>query len=359
MSEAVLGSTAEDTAPADGSLTAPAKPLYVIQRPWLIGVLTALTAGTYLVFFMYIHARDLKRLGQPLTPWMYVLSPLIAIALPFAASRLSEGYSAVARKTGTEATLDGATYGGYAFVALAVLGIVDRFAAEVATLALFVCMAIVGLCFWRFARQINAVQLALPEDWYNRAPYRLTVGTWIWLLLGLPLMTLSGMVAVDEVRQLLRERIAAGETWTSPGNLFSVTPRRDWAIAQVGTFSDGSAEAEFAVSESAFVLVFDQTLAGNLADISDLRRSNFLNADNSGDCSERRWLDEDTLARRTELICRGSVLGTQVTVISSVTSDDDRAIEAFGEAYVGPGEDDASEYLKEFIGGIQLLEVKQ
>ncbi len=352
MSEVTIEAPAEET-----PLNPPARPLYVIQRPWLVGLLAAATWGFYLVFYMYIYARDLKRLGQQTTPWLWVFSPLVAIAMPFAGNNLADKYTAVARQLGVEATIRGGVYGSIAFVVLATNRAVERVAIEVSGLVMLITMPVLGICFARLTAELNAVKRALPEEWFNRTPYSTTPGTWIWLVVAFALLVpLWGLVVVEEVQHLSREELKRGQTWTAPDKNFSVTPRDAWSIAEIGTFSDGTTEAEFSYTDSVYIMVFDESLNNNLKGIGDVRRSEFLSTDESGECSERRWIDQDSLQRYAELVCTGSLLGSTVTVISTVISSENRAIEAWGEAYVGPGEEDTSRYLRRFIEDIELLE---
>ncbi len=352
MSELSIEAPAEDT-----PLDPPAKPLYAIQRPWLVGLLAAATWGFYLVFFMYVYARDLKRLGQQTKPWLWFFSPLVAIAMPFAGSNLADKYTAVGRQLGVETTIRGGHYGSIVFVVLAINRVVERFALEVSGLVTLITMPVLGISIARFTAELNTVKRALPDDWFNRAAYSITPGTWIWLVVAFALLApLWGFVIVDEVQHLSRESLKRGQTWTAAEKTFSVTPRDAWSIAEIGTFSDGTTEAEFSYTDSVYIMVFDESLNNNLKGIGDVRRNEFLSRDDSGECDERRWIEPDTLQRYAELVCTGSVLGSTVTVISTVISSEKRAIEAWGEAYVGPGEDDTSHNLRRFIEDIELLE---
>ena len=183
----------------------------------------------------------------------------------------------------------------------------------------------------RFTRQLNEARRALPEAYFAKPEFSTTTSTWI---VGAPalfvLAPIFSYLALTDIRHLQRVEINPDKVWIITNGGFTVATDESWSVAKSGTYSDGSAVAEFGMVDYRSAVVFDHHGIESAASIADYRREDFLAEFPSGSCQQRRWLRAGTLELRSEVICTARSFGDPVVMMSLSISDEERHIEVYG-----------------------------
>ncbi len=324
-----MNSSAESGEPT--TVKVPDKPLYPIQRPWHVGLLVGITGGLYLWFYCVIYARDLKRLGANVKPWLWFFAPL-GPPLLFAIPNLADKYQAVGHRYGADMRHRGWVWGTITFFSLVTVNAFDRYLAAYVSLVSVVLLPAAGAAVGALTSEINRVKSALPEAHYDRPPNQMTPGGWVWLSFGgLVLVPFLVWDIWQESAFLAGGSMSGQGIWEHPDGLFVVEGANGWNVAKSGSFSDGSAEAEFARSGSVWVVVFDHQ--GRKADdLTAWRRAEYIDDDPDAECQEYRWLKQNSMILRSELLCQSRILGQIDLQLTTVLEDGDRTLEILGSA---------------------------
>lgn len=308
----------------------PTRPLFPIQRPWLAGLLTGMTVGTYLFFYLYVYARDLKRLGIKVRPWLWLLSPAIGLSAFFTYPKMADHFQALARDRGVKYFHFGTWIGIAVFVCFVANNVADRF--DYGGMVLLLTVPILWFSIARFTSDINIAKRSLPESYFAKPAYSTTASTWIFgALILFVFLPIFGYFVFSSVEEVSRDRVEPGQVWSLKGGGFTVAPEDVWFLADIGTFSDGSAVAEFAMRDFRSAIVFDQKDDNSAVDIAEFRRNDFLDEFSDGRCEQRRWLREGSMEHRSEVICSAQFFGDPVVMMSLSIEDGDRHLEILGE----------------------------
>ncbi|MEM6638741.1 MAG: hypothetical protein AAF610_02470 [Pseudomonadota bacterium] len=163
----------------------------------------------------------------------------------------------------------------------------------------------------------------------------------------------AAVLSSRDVRELVGGPVDPERVWTVQSGGFSA--RGDvWTTARIGTFSDGSAVAEFAWKETASVIVFDQKAVNSTQDIARFRRRDFVDEFDGAVCTQRRWLRADSLEHRSEVVCFSVADGPADVMVSLSIDDGSRHIELYAEHRATDERDDALTLLRNFGKDVQL-----
>lgn len=325
------------------------------QRPVHTFLLVSLTLGLYASVFMWRNARDLQRLdGKPTRPWLWALGPLIAISLPYLMGAMTDRYEALSLQRGFRIRNRGRLYGALALLA-AIAAQLGFFVPE----PLLVSMPLVlpsAALFALLGRDISQYKYALADREFSGPKGVLSSKQLVVILIG---GLLSGSIYVVVLHDVLthkgRTPLVVGERWHSPDGRFSIVPDDEWVIADIGTFSDGSAEVEFSLSSSVSVIVFDHALGEDMNAVADGRRSQVHETLSSARCREERHLRKGTQQLVSELFCAGGAAVRRHLVLSYQVDDGDQHLELYGQAVVSKlDEEEAREDLASFMRSVQL-----
>ena len=303
--------------------------LYPAISPWLAGLLLIVSFGLYMPMYFYFAARDCKYLHHPDTrPWLWALSPLLAITLPFSTERLIDRYAESARRCGGEAPRRGTLLGVGLFVTFAASNASDVLNISVVwDLGMLIAAAFV---FSILVKDINIAK-AIIRGGSSEDRFPLTKGTWAVLILGvLSFVPIYGYLGYIEWRESTWELLPPGQRWMDKQNLFSVEPQWQWRVADIGSYSDGSAAAEFAYDESTSVVIFDHTGAASVDEIMTYRRKEMLELDEQATCAELRTLLPNSTIRRVELYCQSPSIFNPKLLVIVVLESQQHVVEAYG-----------------------------
>lgn len=185
-----------------------------------------------------------------------------------------------------------------------------------------------------------------------------TVAAWIvGGVLSVLCASVVGLVIYEEWEHATREKLDSAQVWPLDGGGFSVAVRDQWAVAKIGSYSDGSAVAEFAMRDYRSVVAFDQKGQHTPTEIARFRRDDFFDEFPKGACQQKRWLREDTLEHRSELMCTARSFGDPYVLMSLSIEDGDRHLEIFGDVNSSSStEQQAVALLRRLGAGVRMTE---
>ena len=128
--------------------------------------MTFFSLGVYLFFYLYVRARDAKRLGATsFTPWLWPLVAIFPIAAPSAFRKLFEAYASHLDPPEAKFASEGTSLGGLLFVAMILVTVSERFLDAGSGLVLFGALATVGLLTARTTKRLNHVIVQYSDRW--------------------------------------------------------------------------------------------------------------------------------------------------------------------------------------------------
>ncbi len=310
-----------------------------IQHPAMTWFMVTSTFGIYLSLFYYRQARDLKRLdGQPTTPWMWLLVPVISIAMPFAGSKMTMRYETLADRASVPFVNQGAAIGAGALLIFWGLEILSRTYSTYDGIGTVVAVFIVGGLFALQTSHINTYKRSLEPDRFltSSKGWRIARGL-ATAILVLPLLALQGLLVYDSAANLLRPSAQLAGRWHHDTLPVSIQFEDNWRIAEIGDFSDGSADAEFSISEWEYIVIFDQSPSDDFHASLTSRRDLIMEESPDAECEEKRRLQDGGSVRVAQLICESTFLGDPVLEASIQLEDGSQHIELLYYAMTSRG----------------------
>ena len=322
----------------------PSEPIHATQNPWFVGTMMVGTAGFYSMRYLYRHAKDLRQLHSPDTkPWLWMLAPLLPITLPFVLSRMSSRYAELGGQIGLQMSDRGTMYGIVIMLAYIALRAYEKLSTTYLGFVLAFGFLVMGAVWAWLTHDVNRYKKAVAEEHESIAKKRIkaTLG----LIVASPIIAILSIAFALEMQNLSRTTVELGKAWKHEDLGIEITFEDPWRTAQIGTNSDGSAQAEFTMSSLEWLLIFDHTGDSGVREIARFRRQEFLDAYSNGRCAEKRYLQNRySTVRVSELYCEATSLGEPEILLSTVYDDANKTIEILGEA--SPVENEKSESLR-------------
>ena len=194
--------------------------------------------------------------------------------------------------------------------------------------------ALLSAAFIPLTNYLNSIYEKLPPSAFKTPIYKLTWPHWVVLLCMVPLLVLSYSVLLfEDYNKYMRPRLVIDEAWHVADLPIYIMVRDAWSIVDIGTNSDGSAEAELVgTMGTSYALIFRHGPGKAMNDHLDFRRSQILDDQGADQCDENRKFESSTIFRRIVLTCEGTDLGDPVTWIVTIVEDEDNFYELVGYA---------------------------
>jgi hypothetical protein len=320
MSE--LASPTEATESKSESKTEIIETAALVSRPHnllYVFIWVVATFGIYLSVYYYNLGRDLRRIdGKRTSPWLWFLVPFLFVALPFATGNATRRIEISARSRGIVFRNRGFFLGSVAVLAALVQSAFELTTDSFSVTSYFVLLVVWAAIFVILSSDLKAYKLTLSEERFipssNSVEKLQLVGV---VLAAIWIPTIFWLSASQEIKLAIGNELPAGVRWHHPEHPFSVSTNGKWILSGVGDFSDGSAEAEFAMVNEWHAIIFDQSGDGNFGEHVAGRRTLIRESDATARCVERRWLKSGSLTRYSELLCTSTSMGGSVIEIST------------------------------------------
>ncbi|MBN7796855.1 hypothetical protein [Parahaliea mediterranea] len=316
--------------------TLPAKQLQPPQRVWHVLLLVALSLGLYSLVFLYRNGKDLRLLDDsPTRPWLWALAPLFPITLPFLLSRMMGRYQALAKSHQIKINNRGTLYGSVLLIVTVLQQIFSLSSGQYAVVGALVGGVVWSGLFASLTNEINKLRIIYPKASLKWPAYGISRPQTIGLIASGVVCALYFSVTLKrEFSHLFHPTLDAGSVWQPTNGNYRIKVQDDWVLAPEGTYSQGDTEAEFAISSSAWVLVFDQSLNNSVQGVSEARRQFVRERDPGAECIEKRRLVDNSLSLYSHLECTEDLGAAKTTYISSQYDNGTTHIELFAIAIV-------------------------
>ena len=330
--------------------------LFPIQRPWIAGALAGMSLGVYLFFYLYVYARDMKQLGKDATPWLWGVSPIIGISTLFTIPRLASEFEDIGKANGASPNNKGVFLGALVFGCFVFSAISERISYELSLVLTVLVMPVIAYAVMTLTADINTAKHQLPDEYFAKAPYTLTVSTWLFGVISVPFSLLVIFGTVSELMYLTKTNLDENRIWPVNGGGFKVTNKSGWTIAELGTHSDGTAILELAQPDNVWAIAFDQKNNTSTFETASFRRNAFMQEHPDGECKQRRWLREGTLELRSEVLCTARFFADPLIEISLSIEDSERHIEMYGHVNsTQTSQAEGIQLLRDLGTGIELV----
>ena len=280
--------------------------VYPPLAPWQVFLLCSLTFTLYASFWMYRAASDLEKLDtEKRTKWLWFLSPLVGISVWWSVPRLLERYDAVI----------GEERWALKAIGIAALIFAGAFIISLANsleipgwLTAGAVVAVSGAFAW-LQVATNELKRGLPESRFTRRAFRFSVVHWVTLITCSAILITGGYALyVLEAELGDGEAVPAGSFQRIPDhNVSLLFEKAGWERLAIGSYSDGSASAEFrGPTDDQWVLVYDQGPDRNIEDWLRFRRDAAENdEDMTLTCKEEVTTTPDTIDLVAMVVCSG------------------------------------------------------
>ncbi|MEM7360378.1 MAG: hypothetical protein AAF431_14875 [Pseudomonadota bacterium] len=283
------------------------RPLVHAPRPvWMELLLGLLTFSVSFSFWLVGRARDVKNMrSADYTPWLWFFVPGVLFAQPFAFSKLFSDLKDLEGESTSRFWL----YWGGAWIGLLMLANLVGTLAELEYMpvwTLFISVPFICCLFTYLHMRFNAFKQNTAEQWEF---YGKNAGYywWEWMLLVFALLFWAlVMFAEWDDRQSVVKSLPNSYLHLSEEAGYQLQlDGEDWRQVEIGTYSDGSADVEFAnASLTSYILVFRHGLDDTLNSIASFRFQNVqLDFDSTPQCSENRRLSADGKSVRSNSVC--------------------------------------------------------
>ncbi|NOH95383.1 hypothetical protein [Vibrio sp. 99-70-13A1] len=298
-------------------------------------LLTCSTFTVYSVFYLIARTHELNKLDEKrFKPWLWIfsLSPVISLfSLPILHSAL----------TRLEAKYQPSRNKKWDIAIILIMLLSNHYLAissKVLTPIWFDCLILVvwSISFAFFAKRISALKHAVPNiSWKRENIFKVTF-KWLLSIILIPIYIVAIVYEVTESYQLKDVPRFNTNTFTA----VSLDQRaslkffeQDWYQADIGTFSDGSTEAEFSsINSSNYLLLFTYSDTFELLDAHMQDRKSWIEESlGQAKCTNNKYSIGDQFFIKSDLICTGRTLGDDSIKVISVIETPNKTYELLGE----------------------------
>lgn len=303
------------------------------RSPWWEFFLHFSTFGFYTNFWLYTRVKEIQKItNQPFTPWLWFFVPSLVIAQPFAFSKLNKILQQIEKENSLNYPANKYRLWVTSVIILSAISWASTKYAMPAWMTLLTLLLWSGtFCF--FSSRLNTIKQALTDIEFKGKPSGYAFWEWFIVIPLFPLM-LAGLLYLSVSPYMLDEisPLADKSIYTAPDNQFQLTIHGDgWREVEIGSFSDGSAELEFAGStEGSYFLVFKVSKPTTLNEMIQNRMDYFQTETPNSQCREERSLLPSSLNVISHVVCEGGTRRNRQLYTTTVFEKDNELYELCG-----------------------------
>lgn len=322
--------TQHQEAPQDSKVLLATEKLHPPMYPWQTALLCLTTFTLYAPFSLYRHARDLSIVDtEPRTRWLWFLSPLFSFSLIFSLAKLFERIEIISGKRFSYAI----GIGLIVFGANLLIRVADLF--DTGFGVYLFAITIVSAAFGYVQAASNELKRDSTANSFTSPPHAYTVGQWLALIFGLLIqLSVAALIWLGTETYETIESFANESTYTNKEYDFVLTMYGDgWEQVPAGSFSDGSAVAEFnGPASDHYLLVFKRD-KGDSVDSQLQYRLEQIEENESPrvKCDNTRTMHEPSMTLIATLNCSGrTTFGDYLREVSYIREIGDHRLEVLG-----------------------------
>lgn len=297
-------------------------------------LLTFSTFSVYSIFYLVVRTHEFNKLGKKrFTPWLWLfsLSPVISLfSLPVlhsALTKLETEYPSPHDKK-------------WDLVTIVIMLLSNTYLSLSSKLPTPIWLDLLILVVWSisfafFARRITRLKHAVPNVSWKRENKLKLVLKWLLAITLIPIYIAGTALEIIEIYQLKDVPRIETKTFTAISADQKASLKffeQGWYQAEIGTFSDGSAEAEFAsINSTNYLVLF--TYSEKLASLDDHmhdRRVWLEENLSQAKCTQSRYLLEDQVSVKSDLICTERIFGEDSIAVVTVIETQKKTYELLG-----------------------------
>jgi len=301
----------------------------------LLFFLVLFSFGIYSCFWLVARVGELKLIRQnSMTPFLWFFVPLFFIAQLFAWPALVLELKRAQKERG--AAVWNAWRGGW--VALAIITSITVNVSE-QVLANDVGVFFMSVAIWAFLILIldrQFTRLKKEGEGISLQPRSLVIRT-----VKIVVLITSGVVFLLAIYELVAKPLQLESVVVySDGDHYKNTKLKvrfpfaqgGWRQVPIGSYSDGTAEAEFSGPVAAsYLLVFRHDLSSSFSSIANFRMDNFAADYGPNKCKQIRALMDGQLEMISFVSCEASSLGAPIGIFVAVIKNQGHYVEVLGE----------------------------
>lgn len=323
-------------------------------------LLTLSTFSFYSIFYLVVRTHELNKLGEKkFIPWLWLfsLSPVVSLfSLPILHSTLTK----------LEAEYQSPQNKQWNIATLIVMLLSNTYLSVSSKLLTPFLLDLIILIIWSasfacFAQRITKLKHALPNVSFKPENKLKLIFKWLFALTIIPLfMTVAAVKVFDLYQQRNVQRMDTNTfTAISADQKASIKFfEPGWYQTDIGTWSDGSAEAEFSSqSSSNYLMLFTYSEPMDLLDTHMQDRRDWLEEQLSlTQCTQNKYLTNDQFLVKSDLICTGRVLGEKTIAAVSVIETPNKTYEIL--AMYGAPNYESGQQRQKFIQMVKEFNVR-
>jgi len=296
-------------------------------------LLTFSTFSFYSIFYLIRTTSELNKIGgKRFTPWLWIfsLSPLISI---FSLPKL---HSALNRLEAEHQSPHPSKWHIATIVVMILSNIYLTVSAKLSTPLWtdFIVLLIWSASFASFAQRIAALKHAVDNVDWNPENIIKKVFRWLFSLTIVPLYIFTTGYELVEFYQIKDvTRFDANQTYTiSNDQRIQLTfVEEGWYQAEIGTYSDGTADAEFGGPNlSTHLILFSYDNLESIDAHLHERRAWLEENISVTSCTQDKKLLPNSMTVKSELICKGRSINEEEVGISILLETEQRVYELIG-----------------------------
>ena len=305
------------------------------RKPFVDALLFFCTFGLYSSFWLYRRVKEIKLISRAdFKPWLWVFVPYFAIVQFFAFRNLGKALSDLEDDSTESKVKTIYDLGCLGFVLTTLYFSVTSKWATPAWLE-FVVYILAAISFGAIAYRVNAYKKQVKGIEFTGKERGFNPLEWVVVLVMTP--TVLGLFAFSIISPLMVEKLdtfSDGSVFVQENHDYKLTFHgKGWQQVEVGTYSDGTALAEFESEDfDAYFTVFEngKFSANDVNDHIQWRRQWFGEQIGNSSCREERHFIGDEFVVKIEVICVKDTFKPDAAAFLALIHSQDKTYELLG-----------------------------